>query len=115
MLSGCESPIYVIDGEKIIRGTTPTNYFDVDLDLTEADVIYITYEQNDEVVFEKQKSDITITPERLSVELTQEDTLKLDDEYDVKIQIRARLSDGTAVASNIVKTNVSRVLKDGVI
>lgn len=115
MLSGCESPIYVIDGEKIIRGTTPTNYFDVDLDLTEADVIYITYEQNDEVVFEKQKSDITITPERLSVELTQEDTLQLDDEYDVKIQIRARLSDGTAVASNIVKTNVSRVLKDGVI
>jgi len=114
MLSGCESPIYVINGEKIIRGTTPTNYFDVDLDLTEADVIYITYEQNDEVVFEKQKSDITITPERLSVELTQEDTLKLDD-GEVLIQIRARLSDGTAVASNIVKTTASRILKDGVI
>ena len=107
-------PMYVIDGEKILRGTTPTNYFNVDLDLTEAASIYITYAQNDDVVFEKEKSDITITPERLSVMLTQEDTLKLD-EGEVLIQIRARLSDGTAVASNIVKTTAGRILKDGVV
>lgn len=110
----CGASVYVIGGEKIPRGTTPTNYFNVDLDLTEADAIYITYVQKGEVVFEKDISDITVEAERLSVKLTQEDTLKLD-EGEIEIQIRAKMSDGTVVASNIVKTTASRVLKDGVI
>ena len=98
----------------MIRGTTPINHFNVDLDLTEADVIYITYKQNGKVAFEKEKSDIAVTAERLSVKLSQADTLKLD-AREVEIQIRARFPDGNAVASNIIKTTASRILKDGVI
>lgn len=98
----------------MFRGTTPTNVFNVDLDLTNAEVIYITYKQQNKVVFEKEKSDITVTENSLTVKLTQEETLKLT-EREVEIQIRARFSDGTALASNIIKTTANKILKDGVI
>lgn len=98
----------------MFRGTTPTNIFNVDLDLTTAEVIYITYKQNNRVVFEKDINDITVTSEALTVRLSQDDTLKLE-EREVEIQIRARFPDETAVASNIIKTTASRILKDGVI
>ena len=98
----------------MFRGTTPTNVFNVDVDLTNAEVIYITYKQQNKVVFEKTKDDITVTENSLTVKLTQEETLKLT-EREVEIQIRARFSDGTALASNIIKTTASKILKDGVI
>lgn len=98
----------------MFRGTTPTNVFNVDVDLTNAEVIYITYKQQNKVVFEKEKSDITVTENSLTVKLTQEETLKLT-EREVEIQIRARFSDGTALASNIIKTTANKILKDGVI
>lgn len=98
----------------MFRGTTPTNVFNVDVDLTNAEVIYITYKQQNKVVFEKTKDDITATAQTLTVKLTQEETLKLT-EREVEIQIRARFSDGTALASNIIKTTASKILKDGVI
>lgn len=96
------------------RGTTPTNVFTSDLDLTEAEVIYITYKQGGETKIEKTADDITVTSEELRVTLTQDETLSLK-EGAVDIQIRARFSDGTAVASNTVKTTAERILKDGVI
>lgn len=96
------------------RGTTPTNTFDVDVDLRQASVIYITYSQMGRVVFEKQISDITIEETSLSVQLTQEETLALG-KGEVEIQIRARFPEGLAIASNIIKTPASRILKEGVI
>ena len=41
----------------MIRGTTPTNIFNVDVDLTTATAIYITYNQNGKTVFEKSLAD----------------------------------------------------------
>lgn len=98
----------------MFRGTTPTNIFNVDVNLTNADVIWITYAQQNKVVIEKNKDDITATAKTLTVELSQEDTLKLT-EREVDIQIRARFPDGTALASNIIKTTANKILKDGVI
>lgn len=127
----------------MIRGTTPTNVFNVDIDLTNAIAIYITYRQPRKLVaFEKSIHDIEVSPTSLSVKLTQEDTLKLkinklpfpitktvsytnangnteslmeDDSDVVEIQIRAKFADGTAVASEIIKTTVEEILKEGVI
>ena len=98
----------------MIRGTTPLNIFNVDVDLTTAEVIYITYKQNNNVVIEKSIGDIAVTDKTLTVRLTQDETLQLA-EREVEIQIRARFPNGTAIASNIIKTTASRVLKDGVI
>lgn len=99
----------------MIRGTTPTNVFTTDLDLTDADVVYITYKQGGETAIEKTKSDMTIEAEQITVELTQEDTLRLRSPATVQIQIRARFADGTAVASNVMTASVEQILKDGVI
>lgn len=96
------------------RGTTPTNIFNVNVDLTGAEVIYVTYKQSDSVVVEKEKGDCTVTSESISVMLTQEDTLKFNT-GPVEIQIRARFPNESAIASNIMKTTVTRILKGGVI
>ena len=98
----------------MFRGTTPTNRFEVEVDLTEAEVIYITYKQGDKVLFEKTKQDIEVAPDSLTVVLTQQETLKLGGR-EVKIQIRARFPDGTAIASNVIRASVDEILKEGVI
>ena len=96
------------------RGTTPTNTFTVDVDLTSAVALYITYKQGARVAIEKAIDDIDITSEALTVTLTQQDTLKLQ-KGDVDIQVRVRFPDDKALASDIITVPVERVLKDGVI
>lgn len=98
----------------MIRGTTPTNTFEVDADLREAVALFITYSQMGKVKFEKVIGDVTIEETQLETELTQQETLSLDS-GSVEIQIRAKFADGTAIASNIIKTTAARVLKEGVI
>lgn len=96
-----------------VRGTTPTHVFAVDLDLTGAEVVCLTYRQGGNVL-DKQKGELAITPERVEVRLTQEETLMFA-ARDVQVQFRARFPDGTAVASNIMTVRMDGVLKGGVI
>ena len=96
------------------RGTTPTNVFDVNIDLTGASAVYVTYEQGGEVVLEKTGTDLAVEPDSITVARTQEDTLKLKPGK-VFIQIRYILPDGTADASDVIAATVDRVIKDGVI
>lgn len=97
------------------RGTTPIHTFTTDIDLTDAEVIYITYEQTGAVVMEKQKEDLTITADSISVKLTQEETLTFTLGKPVEMQIRAKFADGTAVASQVMQTKADVILKEGVI
>lgn len=99
----------------IIRGTTPTNIFNVNVDLTEAEDIIISYAQKGNVVINKMISDIDVTEEAISTTLTQTETLKLDAAYNVEIQIRALFDDGTAIASDIISVDVGAILYEGVI
>ena len=96
------------------RGTTPLHRFYVDIDLTGAEAIYITYKQFG-VTIEKTGSDISVTENYLDVALTQEETLAFSDRVKVEIQIRAKFSDGKAVASNIARASVHEILKQGAI
>lgn len=95
------------------RGTTPSHVFIVDIDLTTAEVLYITYEQDGHEVLEKDINSVDIETDRVTVKLTQEETLSLKAQKNVEIQIRARYPDGTAVASNIINTSAKRILKEG--
>lgn len=100
----------------MFRGTTPVNIFTTDIDLSLAEVIYVTYSQNGTVVLEKTQDDLTeVTDSQITLQLSQEDTLKFAQNVPVEIQIRARTALGEAVASNIIKTTAARILKDGVI
>ena len=98
------------------RGTTPINRFRcVGVDLTDVEVLYITYKQEDFVVLEKEKEDCEIEWEYASVMLSQEETLAFSPNVPVDIQIRGRFQNGNAFATDVVTVNVNDVQKDGVI
>lgn len=98
----------------MIRGTTPTHVFISCMDLSEVTVeeAYITYSQNNEVIFEKTFPDVEIDGKKISVKLTQEETLLLNDGESVEIQAALKFEDGTVVRSRIVRTDVGMILKD---
>lgn len=94
------------------RGTTPTNIFRTDVDLTNASVLFITYKQHDKVVLEKTIDDVSIHGEMVEVRLSQRETL-LFSEGIVTIQIRAKFQDGSVIASSLIRTNAREILKEG--
>lgn len=102
------------------RGTTPTNTFTTSIDLDGA-TIFLTYSQGGNVVFEKTGDDLTltstteegVTTHTITTTLTQEDTLALNTDMHVRVQIRAIFANGIAVASDIAELKVGEILKDG--
>ena len=99
------------------RGSTPTNTFLTDIDLSNA-TVYVSYEQKGQTVLEKTGTDLTFAPGTeqgtytITLELTQADTLKFLPGT-VLIQIRYVFPDGSADASNIIQTSAERIIKDG--
>ena len=94
------------------RGTTPINIFRTDVDLTNASVLFITYKQNGKVILEKSIDEVKIQNNIVSVYLSQKETL-LFMEGIVTIQIGAKFSDGSAIASSLIRTSTYEILKDG--
>ncbi len=103
------------------RGTTPTHTFTLPDNLKTATLsaVYITYAQRGETVLEKTLSDVTINSGVITCTLTQADTLAFGVKNQVcncdkvNIQVRIKTSDGTAMASDIMRIPVMDVLKDG--
>lgn len=101
------------------RGTTPvhTITFDEEVDLTEWEQIWVTYESRgnertftiDELVVDAENSSIKVM-------FTQEDTLAFMNSDTCEIQLRFRKSNGKAGVTNIISNYpIGRILKDGVI
>ena len=66
-------------------------------------------------MIDKALGDCHCKEKKLSVKLTQEETLELECDCITEIQIRARTLEGEAIASNIIRERTERILKDGVI
>ncbi len=102
------------------RGTTPTLEFQLPFAANIIDVLSVAFSQKTQpyspaqLVLEKSLTDCTLSGQSVMLTLTQEDTLKLDAAQDVEIQLRI-LSNGSALASQIIKIPVGRILKDGVL
>lgn len=99
----------------IPKGCTCIHSFTIPYTKDEIATLYITYKQKDTVVFEKTMDDCVFTDGRVLVNLIQEDTLSLDSNVVIDIQIRVRLENGIVTKSNIVQTITDFVLKEGVI
>ena len=101
----------------MIRGTTPTLEFTLPFDTSLIAEIYVTMTQNGKTVLEKTLSDCNCSGTSVSLPLTQEDTLKLQQQprSQAEIQIRVRTTAGEALASDIMSVYVGRILKEGVI
>lgn len=97
------------------RGTSPTLTFTTPYAAENILSGYITFEQRGAIVVDIALNDpnVTINDNSISVNLTQEQTLALTTADVCKIQIRALLIGGKAVASNIVQDTVCPILKDG--
>ncbi len=98
----------------MIRGETATNIFNTNEDLSGAKV-YVTYSQRNRPILVKTNKDILIEADKITVGLSQRDTLLLSSDVPVYIQIRYVRSNGVASASNIVETEIGKVLKGGII
>lgn len=99
----------------MIRGTTPTLEFTLPFDTLLLAEAWVTLSQNGSEVVNKTLEDCSCEGRKLTVRLTQEDTLKLRSDINTEIQIRARTHEGDALASNIITASTNRILKDGVI
>lgn len=98
------------------RGTTPTFVFEIDLDLTGWDV-YVTISQSKGKVFTFNDVDVATSSYgcTVTVELTQEDTLKFA-AGKALAQVRAVNTDeDIAVKTNTMELWIDQVLLDGVI
>ena len=99
----------------IYRGTTHSFEFDMETDLSEVSVMWVTIAQNGIERVTKETEDIEIEGQTIKVNLTQEDTLALKPNRPAKIQIRILLNDGTAEITETIEREVHDCLKDGVI
>lgn len=99
----------------MIRGTTPTLEFVIPFDTGQLAEAFVTLSQKGKVVIDKALEDCHCGGNKLSVRLTQEETLKLECDCITEIQVRARTLEGEAIASNIIRERTERILKDGVI
>lgn len=99
----------------MIRGTTPKLEFTLPFDISQIEKSYITFMQDNTIVLEKSFDDCEAVDNMLIINLTQEETLKLKAGKVVEIQIRVRTISGNALASNIIRVNTERILRDGVI
>lgn len=96
------------------RGTTPTLVFKLPFNNDGIEKVYITFNQLDNTIIEKTEEDIVWDEQQILLTLSQADTLNLTPGI-VKIQLRIRYTDGTALASNTIITTTHEILKDGVI
>lgn len=105
----------------IIRGTTPSISFHIntELDLTEIAEVWITFKPKFGTEISEKTftiEDVTIDAEHNNINLfmTQKDTLSLSDNP-YHVQIRLRMNDDMAYASEILEEPIGKILKDGVI
>ena len=95
------------------RGTTPTLKFTIGVPTENIVEMNIAFSQGGAVVLEKKLSDVTVSDGVVSLRLSQADTLKLNQNADVRIQIRILYADGSAIASDPIRCFVEEILKDG--
>lgn len=97
---------------KIIRGTTPTVTFNLPFDVSTIKNLEIYFAQNDERLFTKGYNDCVLNGTSLSVTLQQKDTLLLDEDARLQIQVRFRFTDDSVDATEIIKGKVGELLSD---
>ena len=100
------------------RGTTPTYILELEttIDLSQIVELWITFKTFN-VGVTKYLNDSYIDNENktITVTLTQEETLQLYNQKNCEVQVRFRLENGKAYATNIANVDVDKILREGVI
>lgn len=96
------------------RLTTPEHKFTLQIDPSVISKVRITYAQNNAIVLTKENSHVSLDGNIARVKLTQEETKKFCADKEVEIQVRVLTLGGDALASDIIKVDVQKVLDDEV-
>ena len=99
----------------MIRGTTPTHIFEIPFEKSLIKTAKVIYSQNDKIIFCKETDDCEIEDGKITIKLTQEETLACKLGLLVSIQIRILTNFGDALTSNIMLDDVQKSLDDEVI
>lgn len=97
----------------MIRGTTPTLTLTLSNEL-DFESYFVTFKQEGFTVIEKTEETSTREGAVITVQLTQEDTLRLKDGIAVEIQVRGKIGENT-YATKIKKLYPEAILKEGAI
>jgi hypothetical protein len=103
------------DVKTIFRGSTPTIYFDLPVDASLLQAIYITFAQNGVTVIEKTIADVTREGNTVACQLSQADTLALEGDSVVEVQLRWKMPGGNTMPTKPAFFEVGSILKDGLI
>ena len=102
----------------MIKGTTPTLHYNLPFstDLIKSAEIVVEYvDANKSVKIIKTLNDCVLGDNCISTSLTQEETLQLPAPSTVNIQLRVLRTDELALATEVQKVSVKRLLKEDVI
>lgn len=99
----------------MIIGTTPKHTFNIPFDTSLISKVRVLYSQDDVLVLTKKHEDCVIENNTVTVELTQEDTFKLDHTKDVEIQLRVLTTGNDAIASIPKKVGIVKCLETEVL
>lgn len=96
------------------RGTTPLLSFDINSDLTGADV-WLTISQGTKKIVEKSSDDeLIVTPTKITISLSQQETLNFR-AGTAEAQIKYIFPNGMTDASDIALLKVGKALKEEVV
>ncbi len=99
----------------MVKGTTPTLYFECDLVWDDIKELSLVFEQNGKIILKFSKSDCIYEDGSLVITLTQEQSLTFSEQGNIKMQIKLKLLDGTVLASEIVTSTVGQILDEEII
>lgn len=99
----------------MIRGTTPTLMFRTPYEANMVKSGFITFTMRGDVILDipVDGADVIVMDNIIQLKLTQAQTLSFDVSATCLAQIRLVLADDNAVASNIVKVPIGKILKEG--
>lgn len=84
----------------IYGGTTPTHTFALPFETYAVSEVRVLYApEGGAPLVTKETSDCALSSNSVSVTLTQEDTLKLDNYPRIRVQLRVLMADGTALTT----------------
>ena len=100
----------------MIRGTTPTHYFDIknnEINTSMLGKINVLYGQNDKLLFKKKTEDCKLENNTIITKLTREESLKFDHKQPAQVQIVVETKNGDIIETVVMTIGVDKLLDDG--
>lgn len=98
----------------IVQGTTPTHTFNLPFAASFVKSVIISYIQNEEIVFSKDETACRFNNNSIELDLSQEETFKLDPQHFCLIELRVLTTENKALKAKIKNVRVRKTYDKGV-